>query len=237
MVRPSAVGNRRRFGLLMAARKLFCMRGRDQRRAAGAMAISLVLNGLFLAAMVLGVRAVKPPSEPPPIEIRLLPALVQPPPVKAPPAPPRAPQHAAPRPILQPRPLTLPSPLPPVIAPAQPGPAVPPVASGDGAARKGLLPSLTGRAGCDDPASFHLTDAQRVVCDQHMAELVRTAKPLALNMDLDKKADLDRKAKCQAMGKSGGGMPATGSLNESTGSQITGLGYNPSFRECGPGDR
>jgi hypothetical protein len=213
------------------------MRGRDQRRAVGATAISLVLHGLFLAAMVLGVRAVKLPPEASPIEIRLLPALLAPPPVKAVQTPPRAPQHAVPRPILQPRPLALPPPLPPVIAPVAPGPAAPPTASGDGAPRKGLLPSLTGRLGCDDPASFHLTDAQRAVCDQHMAEVARATKPLALNMDLDKKADLDRKARCQAMGKGPGAMPNLRSLDESTGAQIGGLGFNSRFRDCGPGDR
>ena len=212
------------------------MRGRDQRRAAGAAAISLALHGLFLAAMVLGVRAVRPPPEAPPIEIRLLPALQPPPPVKAAQTPPRAPQHALPRPILQPRPLALPPPLPPVIVPAQPGPAAPPAASGDGAPRKGLLPSLTGRLGCDDPASFHLTDAQRAVCDQHMAEVARAAKPLALNMDLDKKADLDRKARCHAEGRGGGAMPGSSSGDESTGG-ISGLGFNARFRDCGPGDR
>jgi hypothetical protein len=223
-------------GRFAAPRMLLRMRGRNQRRAAGATAISLVLHGLFLAAMVLGVRAVQPPPEAPPIEIQLMPALLQPPPVKAPPTPPRTPQHALPRPVLQPRPTPVPSPLPPVIAPTIPGPVAPPVASGDGEARKGLLPSLSGRLGCDDPATFHLTDAQRAVCDQHMAEVARTTKPLALNMDLDKKADLDRKAKCQAMGKGGGAMPSLSSRDESTGA-ISGLGFNARFRDCGPGDR
>jgi hypothetical protein len=188
--------------------------------------------------MVLGVRAVKPPPEPPPIEIQLMPALLRPPPVTPERTPPRAPPPRAPlRPILQPRPLAVPSPLPPVVAPTAPAPAAPPPPpSGDGASRKGLLPSLTGRLGCDDPASFHLTDAQRAVCDQRLAEVSKTVKPLALNMDLDKKAELDRKAKCLAEGK-GGAMPNLKSRDESTGLQISGLGYNPSFRECGPGDR
>jgi hypothetical protein len=187
--------------------------------------------------MVLGVRAVNVPPAPPPIEIQLMPALVQPPPVKAVPTPPRAPQHAQPRPIAQPRPTPVPPPLPPVIAPTAPGPVAPPVASGDGAARKGLLPTLNGRLGCDDPASFHLNDAQRAVCDQHLSEVAKTTKPLALNMDLDKKAELDRKAKCQAMGKGGGAMPSLRSTDDSTGAQIGGLGFNARLRDCGPGDR
>jgi hypothetical protein len=68
------------------------MRRRDQRRTTGAIALSLVLHALFLAAMVLGVRALKLPAATPPIEIQLMPALIQPPPVKTVQAPPRAPR-------------------------------------------------------------------------------------------------------------------------------------------------
>jgi hypothetical protein len=214
------------------------MRARDRKRAAGASAISLVLHGLFLAAMVAGLRVIPPPPEAPPIEIQLIPPIPVPVSQPAPTTGPvSAPRQAAPRPVLRPHVSPLPpAPLPPVIVPeaASPAPSAP-VAAGP----KGLLPSLTGRLGCDDPASFHLTDAQRAVCDQRLAEVAKSTKPLALNIAQEAKDDFDRKVRCHAASTKGAipSLKGTFSHDDSTGQQIGGLGYNPSFRDCPPGDR
>jgi len=221
------------------------MAGRRRRRTAAASGISLALHGLFLAAMVFGVRAVKPPPEAPPIEVQLIPAFIQPKPVPAPtppPAPSAAAQRAQPsRPVLtphiSPQPAPLPAvPLPEAAKPAPPAPPAPPSAVAvQGAPKGGLLPSLTGRLGCDDPASFHLTKAQMDVCEQKFAETAKTAKPLALDIATARMAELERNRRCHDI-YTRGGIPQSGGHNDSTG-QINGLGYNPSFKECRPEDR
>jgi hypothetical protein len=188
--------------------------------------------------MVAGLRVVQPPAETPPIEIRLIPSIPVSQPTRiAAPAP--APAHAAPRPVLRPHlPASPQVPLPPVPLPeAAPGPPAPP-APAQGPPR-GLLPSLSGRLGCDDPASFHLSDAQRAVCDQRLAEVAKATKPLNLNIAEANQADYDRHKRCHAAA-TGGAMPRLSgafSHDESTGAQIGGLGYNPSFRDCPPGYR
>src|SRR5271170_2517694 len=99
MVSPDGVGNRSRLGLTGRGREPSCMALRRRGRTAAASGISLLLHGLFLAAMVYGVRAVKPPPEAPPIEIQLIAPFVQPkltPAISPSPAPSSASQRAQP---------------------------------------------------------------------------------------------------------------------------------------------
>jgi len=208
-----------------------------QRNRTAAVAISLALHGLFLAAMVLGLRAVKLPPEASPIQVELIAPFAQtrPSPAVVPtpsPAPARAAQRPTLAPHLSPAP---PAPLPPVVLPEAAKPAPPTAQPGEGAPR-GLLPSLTGRLGCDDPISFHLTKEQMAVCEQKFAETAKAAKPLALDIANARMAELDRERRCHNI-YTRGSIPSSSSHDESTGAQIGGLGYNPSLRECGPGDR
>ena len=207
---------------------------RHRKRAAGASAVSLILHVLFLAAMVAGLRVVAPPVEDRPIEISLLrPAPIDP--VTRPtPAPSRTPERVAPGPVVRPRPvLAAPS---PATIPQAPAPSAPDAVNpGDIGGPQGLLPSLTARAGCDDPLSFHLNDQQRAACDQKLAERAHAAEPLALNFAKAKLAEFERQERCKKL-YTRGGIPSSSSHDDSTG-VMAGLGYNPSLRECGPKDR
>ena len=214
------------------------MRAADRNKAAGASAISLVLHGLFLAAMVLGLRAVPPLPEPPPIEVTLVP-----PPVFVPlqtsAASARTPQRTRPAPVLRPH-------LPAVVTPDAPPAAILPEAKvpasappgvnpGEFGGKKGLLPSLTGQAGCDDPLSFRLDEKQRAACNDRLAQTAKQAKPLALAIAAANLEAYERNVRCR--GPRGGAMPSLSSHDDSTGMQIGGLGYNPSLKDCGPKDR
>jgi hypothetical protein len=99
----------------------------------------------------------------------------------------------------------------------------------------GLKPSLSGRLGCEDPLNIHLTPEQQTTCYNHMAQLLREAKPLGLNISDKKKADYDRYVHCGDVYRHAG-VPGSNAADESTGS-IPGLGYNPSFKECPPADK
>ncbi len=206
---------------------------RRRERAAWATGLSLVLHVLFLAGMVLGLKVDEPPPEGRAMEVRLIP----PPQARSRPKPPRPTQNAqraaapAPlRPHLTPAPPAAVSttPLPETSAQAAP----PKVLYGP----SGLQPSVSGRLGCDDPLGIHMTPEQRQACANNMAALGRAAKPLGLDISARKQADYDRKVHCQDVYKRGG-MPSFNSLDASTGGQINGLGYNPSLKECPPGDR
>lgn len=210
-------------------------------RAATASAISLGLHALFLAAMVLGLRAVAPPPEAPPIQVQLIPPLPllqqRSAPARAPP-PPTLERHE-PRTELRPHF----APPPPVVAPTPPPVALPapqpkrekagPLldeSNGD----KGWRPTLTGRLGCEDPASFHLNEGQRAVCQNNVGETARRARPLDLDISDENKAAFDHAARChEAYGR--GGIPSA--TESSGGASIKGLGYVPSLKECPPTDR
>jgi hypothetical protein len=208
---------------------------RKRRRAAWATGVSLGLHALFLAAMVLGLRVAVPPPEERALEVRLVPALQPPPPPRPEPVrPPPPPERPAVGPSPRPRPTPLPSvPVPTVPLPEAAPPASPPkVEFGP----SGVLPSLSGRLGCDDPLTYHLTPEQRTVCDNRLARIAREAKPLDLNISAEAKAEFDRRTRCHDS-STRGALPKSDSHDDSTGQQIGGLGYNPSFKECRPQDR
>ena len=206
------------------------MNVRKRRRTAWATGLSLVLHVLFLGGMVLGVRVVTPPEGDRPMEVRLI----------APPERPPRPQLLRQAP--EPRPTAL-APLHPHLAPSPSlsvptGPVVDaaptPAPSKPVYGPQGMQPSLSGRLGCDDPLTFHLTPEQRQTCYNHMAELLKEAKPLGLNISDRKKGDYDRAVHCFNT-YTRGGVPPSDSHDDS--SPIAGLGYVPTFKECPPGDR
>jgi hypothetical protein len=202
---------------------------RRAKTAASALA-SLILHGVVLTAMVAGLRITTPPPEPPAIQVQLVTPFVQPRPIPAaaraarqPVLPPRA-APPVPTPIPQlPLPQTATAPAPPEPTPGPGGP-------------KGLLPSLTGKLGCDDPASFHLNPQQLAECQERLAQTAKTAMPLALDIAEARLAEYDRNRKCRDLARNGGAMPSSRSHDDSTGA-VAGLGYNPSFRQCGIKDR
>jgi hypothetical protein len=211
---------------------------------ASATGVSLLLHVLFLAAMVLGVRAVQPPIEERPIEIEIVPPFVPQPPsarrATTPPPPPAAAARPAPPIIARPRPappaappaapppVALP-PAPPKAAPTPPGPT-----DYDDKDER-FRSSARIHLGCADPDPFHLTPGERDVCGQKLAEAAKTAKPLTLEPPEAKDADYQRKQRCHELYKRQG-IPSSVGRDDSTGS-VAGLGYNPSLRECGPQDR
>ncbi len=216
------------------------MRAADRKKAAGASAISVALHGLFLAAMVLGLREVKLPAETPPIEVTLVPPPIFTPVRKAETPTPSPQRTQAAAPVLRPHlaPLVAPDAPPALAVPEAKAPAAPTapgINPGDFGDKKGLLPSLTGQAGCDDPLSFHLDDKQRAACNDKLAQTAKTAKPLALAIAAANLAAYEKNIRCK--GPRGGAMPSLSAKNDSTGAQIGGLGYNPSLRDCGVKDR
>ena len=197
------------------------------RRTAWATGLSLVLHGLALTGMVLGLRVVAPPPEDRAMELRLIPAFE---PQPRPEVAHRRPERSNATPSLRPRPTPQPSSEAPVAAlPETPAPAPAPIAD---AGPKGLLPSLSGRLGCDDSVAARLTPEQRQVCANNLARLTLEARPLGLNIPEQKKADYDRYVRCGETYRHAG-VP---SLNERApdGTLITGpsagLGYIPG--EC-----
>jgi hypothetical protein len=162
-------------------------------RTAWATGLSLVLHILALTGMVIGLRVAQPLPESRPIELQLLsrPPDLRPRPEPAHRAAERSTTAAAPL-----RPHLTPQPSPEVSAVTLPyTPAPPP--TNPGAGLRGLLPSLSGRLGCDDPITFHLTPEQRQACDNRLAKLARETKPLAPNIPDEKQADYDRHVRCQ----------------------------------------
>ena len=204
------------------------------RRAAWATGLSLVLHGLVLTGMVLGLKVARPPPENPAIELRLIPAPEpRPRPEPAHRSPERSSAAAPLRPHLAPRPSSEAS-VPALPEAPAPGPAPSP-----GAGSRGLLPSLSGRLGCDDPHASRLTPEQRQACANALARLAREARPLNIFIPEGKQIDYDRYVHCQTVYKHAG-MPASGSQDSSTesvGLTMAGLGYVPTFKECPPGDR
>jgi hypothetical protein len=168
------------------------MGSRKHRRTAWATGLSVVLHILALTGMVIGLKVVGPPPECRAMEVRLVPApKSQPRPEPAQRSPER-PNAATPlRPHLTPLPS---SQAPAVTLPEAPTPTPAPQAE---AGPKGLLPSLSGRLGCDDPLTFHLTPEQRQACDNRLAKLAREARPLAPNIPDEKQAQYDTHVRCR----------------------------------------
>jgi hypothetical protein len=208
--------------------------------------VSLVLHVLALTGMVVGLKVAQPPPEGRPIEVELIP-----PPVPQPrPEPARKPQQVA-------RPNALPA-LRPHLTPQAPAEASVPVlpatpapapAAPPDSGPKGLLPGLSGKLGCDDPLTFHLTPEQRQVCANNLARLGREARPLELNIPDQKKAAYDRYVHCGKVYRNAG-VPPSGSNEDGpiTGGGVhsnqnptfgtgAGMGHVPSLKECPVGDR
>ena len=76
-----------------------------------------------------------------------------------------------------------------------------PEGQGQEAQGPGLLPSLSGRLGCDDRLGQRLTPEQRQTCDNNAARLAENARPLALNISEDKKAVYDHYVYCAKLHK------------------------------------
>lgn len=224
-------------GPWMAARKpQMRTSGARPARAAIAGAASLVLHLLFLTAMVLGLRVIKPLPEPPSIELRILPPFTiaaAPRVVGRPAKKERPPPQPALKPHLTPQPRTAQTPpLTLATRPAEPhkeraGPLLPE----EGDAPKGMRPSITGRLGCDDPISFHLTEAQKARCESNVGQLAKTAPRLDLDIDDAKLRAYDRAVRCHA--NRTGAMPSSAAGEGSS----KGLGAVPSLKDCPPGDR
>ena len=219
-------------GPWMAARRPR-MRSARPARAAVAAATSMVLHLLFLTAMVLGLRVIKPPPESPAIELQIVPPFT----IAAAPRAVAAPKKE--RPVPRPALKAHVSPLPPTVsappltlpAPAPHRERAGPLLPEEGDDAKGIRPSLTGRLGCDDPMSFHLTDAQKARCENNVGAAARAAKSLNLDIADAKLRAYDRAARCHAAAT--GAMPASASGEGAS----KGLGYVPSLKECPPGDR
>jgi hypothetical protein len=212
------------------------MAHRNHRRAAWAIGLSLVLHVLTLSGMVFGLKVLKLPVEDRAIELSLVPAFqpqprAKPEPVRPPPARPAVAQPLRPRAAPQPPPES-PVPAPPQ-APAAPAP--PARVYGPDPGPKGVGPSLSGRLGCDDPLTYHLTEAQTQVCANNLAKIGREAKSFDLNIPADKRAEYDRSVHCKRDYTERGGIAPLTEYNPD-GSVKTGpaagLGYIPSFKEC-----
>jgi hypothetical protein len=98
-----------------------------------------------------------------------------------------------------------------------------------GAGAKGLLPSLSGRLGCDDAQAVHLTREQHQACVGNLARLAQGAKPLNIYIREGKQIDYDRYVHCQTV-YTHAGMPASGSHDPST--PIAGLGTSRASRSA-----
>jgi hypothetical protein len=216
------------------------MGSRKRERAAWATGLSLILHVLMLTGMVVGLKIEKPPPEGQTMEVRLvLPPRKPPPPVpsasspqKSPAGPPLRPHLAPPAPATV-QGLPLPEAAPPGPAPA-PSPSAGP---------QGLMPSLSGRLGCDDPLTFHLTPAQRQTCANNMAERARAAPQLALNIPGRKQEDYDRNVRCHAAYGKAAMPPSTTRTDIGVGGNALppdvpgGLGFVPGPKDCGFGER
>ena len=207
---------------------LCAMGSGKHRRAAWATGLSLVLHVLALTGMVIGLKVVGPPPEDRAMEVRLVPALTKPQPRPEPAQ--RSPERPNPATPLRPHLTPLPaSQASTVTLPQTPAPAPAPAPQAD-AGPKGLLPGLSGRLGCDDPLTFHLTPEQRQTCDNRLAKLAREARPLAPNIPDEKQADYDRHVRCQKDYRQAGVPPAnqveSGQLAGDTPAPSQGIGPN-----------
>jgi len=199
-------------------------------RAAWATGLSLVLHALVLTGMVVGLRVAAPPPENRAIDLQLIPA----PELQPRPEPlHRSPERSSAAPPL--RPHFAPQPSSEASALALPEVPTPAPAATPGAGLKGLLPSLSGRLGCDDSEASRLTPEQRQACANALARLAQETKSLSLNIPDQKKAGYDRYVRC-FNDYTRGGVPSSGGHDPSSGS-IAGLGYVPSFKECPVEDR
>jgi hypothetical protein len=194
------------------------MASKRPRRTALATGLSLVLHVLALTGMVVGLKTVAPPPEDRAVELELIPALQhQPEPAHEPPG--RGRVALPPGPHLAPAPeapvATLPEAPTPTPAPQ------PEAAPQPGAGLKGFSASLSGRMGCDDALGFHLTSAQRQVCDDNLARLAQNAKPLPLLRIPDrKKAAYDRNERCRDFIRNAPIVPPSQQVSE-TGGRFT----------------
>jgi hypothetical protein len=64
------------------------------------------------------------------------------------------------------------------------------------APQRGLLPSLSGRMGCDDRPGSRPTEAQRQACYDNAARLAQNARQLDLNISAQNKAAYDHYVMC-----------------------------------------
>ena len=203
----------------------------SHRRAAWATGLSLVLHVLALSSMVFGLKVLKPPPEDHAMELSLVPAFEPrppPEPVRRPPAR----SSAAPSP--QPRLAPQPSPEAPIAA--APETSTPAPDAGPGLEPKGLLPSFSGRLGCDAPRPLHLAEEQRQACANAMARLGRETRPLALNIPDQKKADFDRHVSCRQFFRNDPSAPPSQPMDPKIG-KAPELGYAPDYNKCPMGDR
>ena len=95
---------------------------------------------------------------------------------------------------------------------------------------KGLRQTL----GCEDPDTYKLSPEERSACLQRFAQRAKAAPDLGLGIPAKKQAAYDHYEACQNAYKRAG-IPGAGDPSEAT--SVTGLGPNPSLRECGPGER
>lgn len=144
------------------------MASRKHQQAVWATGLSLVLHVLVLTGMVLGLKTLAPRPENRAIELRLIPA----PQSQFRPEPSRR-QRERSNATLRLRPRLTQQPSSEDAITALPGTPMPTPAPNPDAGPKGLLPSLSGRLGCADPAAYRLSREERAACDQRLA----TAKP------------------------------------------------------------
>ena len=203
------------------------MAGRADRRTVnlGALCASIVLNVAFLASMAVGLRVIPQPPDTSAIQLTLLPPIVRSPaPTPKPPAPARAPPAL--KVLVRPPEPAKPAPGAPSAPSAVPAVIAPPAKAPGPAQADGVQATLKETVGCDDPDEYHLTKAQRAVCDERLVAHAKSAPNLGLNMAADKQAAFDRDRRCHDQ-ISGAGVPAP--------DDNTGLGnYVQRLRDCGP---
>jgi hypothetical protein len=192
---------------------------------------------------------------------RPAPALAAPQPVQAQ-APPQAAapvqvltsDRVAPGPVVVRPPERKPGPALRTEGPALPalegGPGAPGGGGGGGAAGGGRPAAAAGnivggfdtgaahglrlRLGCASPDTYHLTAAERAECLSRLADQAKTTKEMGINIPEAKQADYDRYVACHNAYTN---QSTPTSTSDSAGASISGLGSNPSLRQCGPGDR
>jgi hypothetical protein len=177
-----------------------------------AWAVALAACGHVMALMWLGWRVPRlavPPSEDRRAAIEV--TLVRPPvPARARPRAeasrpaPSAPSARAPIPLV-PAPAAPPEQSAPVESPQAQAQASP-EGQDLAAPHPGLLPSLSGRLGCDDPPGQRLTSEQRQTCYNNAARLAEETRPLAHDIPADKQAAYDHYVFCAKLHR--GPMPA-----------------------------
>ena len=196
------------------------------RKTAWATGLSLVLHVLALSGMALGLKVLAPPPEDRAIALRLIPQSefqLRPESVR------RPPERSAIAAPARPRPTARSSPEAPVgAAPKAPEPGAREEAQA-AAGPKALLPSLSGRLGCDDSLGARLTADQRQACADNLARLGRQATPFPLDIPERKQAAYDLHVYCREAYRQAGIPPMT--EYHTDGAPVTGpeagLGYVP----------